>query len=591
MSFRLCSEPPDEPRWKLDVDGTRISVPGVETPSQEHVGRAEALAARVSDVRRFVSSSHSSKFGDNARSESTELLGIDFVLLDDANAVELEFSVAGRDFYIEGEYLQDGRPNFFFRCSISKLTGFASATHTRSTPIPGDNGASADKRVSRKIGTTTHSYSVNSANQLTGHGMQYDGNGNLTAHTDPSTGKRYTYEWDAISRLRAIMVDNNGDGSFASGDTRTEFFYNGAGERYRKVEKDWSGSNWDTPASSDRSYYIWCGGEICQKRVGTSSYTGVTANYFADGETRHATISQKTKYFYNFDHQGSVREVTDSNKNVLAAYDYTPFGERIWKGSGSDTFNCEFAFTGHFYHPQSGLHLALYRAYDPRTGRWLSQDPLGESGGMNLYGYMINDPMNGYDPDGRMPEWLADGILGFDEHLAPYVLGPVMGTAQGRNLLLGFSDNWLWGIPRMIRGADGVDSTADPCSGFYRTGQIVSIGTSLATGIKGATNAAGGLRNIPFYELGQKWLPHLSNPANAGKLAMWMRRTEVQRGHLLLRAANGNWLKAFLPRKSADLLKPFAPNALKTGPTPLSSAGVHIAGQAVVMYMYRNECP
>ena len=40
----------------------------------------------------------------------------------------------------------------------------------------------------------------------------------------------------------------------------------------------------------------------------------------ADGETRHATISQKTKYFYNFDHQGSVREGTDSNKNVVAAW-------------------------------------------------------------------------------------------------------------------------------------------------------------------------------------------------------------------------------------------------------------------------------
>ncbi|MEZ5327148.1 MAG: hypothetical protein R3F19_19030 [Verrucomicrobiales bacterium] len=155
------------------------------------------------------------------------------------------------------------------------------------------------------------------------------------------------------------------------GDTRTEFFYNGAGERYRKVEKEWSGSGWDTPSSSDKTYYIWCEGEISQKRVGTSSYTGVTANYYSDGETRHDN-SQSAKFYYNFDHQGSVREVTDSSKTVVAAYDYTPFGDRIWKGTGSDTFNCEFAFTGHFCHPQSGLLLAMYRAYDPRTSRWLS---------------------------------------------------------------------------------------------------------------------------------------------------------------------------------------------------------------------------
>ena len=36
-----------------------------------------------------------------------------------------------------------------------------------------------------------------------------------------------------MNRLTAIMVDNNGDGAFATGDTRTQFYYNGAGARYR----------------------------------------------------------------------------------------------------------------------------------------------------------------------------------------------------------------------------------------------------------------------------------------------------------------------------------------------------------------------
>ena len=249
---------------------------------------------------------------------------------------------------------------------------------------------------------------------------------------------------------------------------------------------------WDTPSSDDKTYYIWCDGQICQKRVATSSWgstsdpdTGVKANYYGDGETRHDTIYLKTKYFYNYDHQGSVREVTDSSKNVVAAYDYTPFGERLWKGSGSDTFNCEFAYTGHFYHPQTGHHLALFRAYDPRTGRWLSQDPLGESGGLNLYGYMINDPLNGFDPDGRMPEWVADVALWVDDH----------GGRTGAQFWLGFSDNWLLGVPKMIREADGRDSTADPCSGWYKGGEWTSVGAGLATGGKGLLNFGKSLKN------------------------------------------------------------------------------------------------
>ena len=49
------------------------------------------------------------------------------------------------------------------------------------------------------------------------------------------------------------------------------------------------------------------------------------------------------------------------------------------------------------------MHLAPYRAYDARLGRWLSRDPIGENGGLNLYGYGLNDPINTIDPDGANP--------------------------------------------------------------------------------------------------------------------------------------------------------------------------------------------
>jgi uncharacterized protein RhaS with RHS repeats len=50
--------------------------------------------------------------------------------------------------------------------------------------------------------------------------------------------------------------------------------------------------------------------------------------------------------------------------------------------------------------PQS--HAVLYwgRAYDPNLQRWLTRDPIGEQGGINLYQFVLNDPLNFIDPFG-----------------------------------------------------------------------------------------------------------------------------------------------------------------------------------------------
>jgi RHS repeat-associated protein len=87
----------------------------------------------------------------------------------------------------------------------------------------------------------------------------------------------------------------------------------------------------------------------------------------------------------------------DSTGTTRARYEHDAYGRRN-KVSGD--LEADFAFTGHYFHGASGLHLTLFRAYDADSGRWLNRDPLEEEGGLNLYGYVLNNPLNYFDPLG-----------------------------------------------------------------------------------------------------------------------------------------------------------------------------------------------
>jgi RHS repeat-associated protein len=92
--------------------------------------------------------------------------------------------------------------------------------------------------------------------------------------------------------------------------------------------------------------------------------------------------------------------VTDSTGALKARYDYDPYGKAVVVDGN---MNVDFGYTGHYFHAPSGLNLALYRAYNPALGRWLSRDPIAEAGGINLYGYVANNPLNTTDPLGLEP--------------------------------------------------------------------------------------------------------------------------------------------------------------------------------------------
>ena len=111
--------------------------------------------------------------------------------------------------------------------------------------------------------------------------------------------------------------------------------------------------------------------------------------------------------YYARDHLGSVRDVLaaqNGSRQPALHHDDPYWGATQTVGRVLS----DFRYAGMFYQQESGLYLTRHRAYDPRTGRWLSRDPLGEGAGDNLYSYVAGDPINDIDPEGMQigsPEW------------------------------------------------------------------------------------------------------------------------------------------------------------------------------------------
>src|SRR5574344_728805 len=102
-------------------------------------------------------------------------------------------------------------------------------------------------------------------------------------------------------------------------------------------------------------------------------------------------------HFPAYDLNGNVMGLVNATNGIISAkYEYGPFGE-VFCSVGDMAKVNPFQFLTKYTDPETDLLYYGYRYYSPALGRWLSRDPIEERGGLNLYGFVGNDPVNKWD--------------------------------------------------------------------------------------------------------------------------------------------------------------------------------------------------
>lgn len=256
--------------------------------------------------------------------------------------------------------------------ALYQLTG---TTHSSNT-LPKE-AYSYDQLGNRVTSHLSPSYTHNLANRLTADGVfdyTYDADGNVITKKERANGLVTSYTYDSENKLTRI--------NFPTGSSAT-YKYDALG---RRIEKNIAG---------EVTRYVYDRQDILFEYSGTGT---VNARYVHGPGVDEILAMRRGTVTYLFENDAltSVVRIT-TGTSVAGVFTYDSYGRVIAQTNSSLS---PYAFQGREFDQESGLYYFRERYYDPQTGRFLSQDPLGFAAGANYYAFVSNNPINGWDPFG-----------------------------------------------------------------------------------------------------------------------------------------------------------------------------------------------
>ncbi|MDN7875177.1 RHS repeat-associated core domain-containing protein [Burkholderia aenigmatica] len=277
--------------------------------------------------------------------------------------------------------------------------------------------------------------------QYAGIHYQYDARGNLTRRWH--NGKEGRFTWDLFDRLTHYEDER----------LKVDYTYDALGRRLSKhsqahyEERREAGPHWNRAERVKRNRELQCGFTLYgwdgdtlaweSKIADEDGFGARTTHYvYAPGSfvpaaqsVRHEPISllEQPRHggyyrrdkdplwsppppapsidslaWYQCDHLGTPQELTDEHSEIAWSVEYCAWGvvqEAIRRASGRAPIANPIRFQGQYHDQETGLHYNRHRYYDPNSGRYITQDPIGLAGGLNVYQYALN-PISWIDPLG-----------------------------------------------------------------------------------------------------------------------------------------------------------------------------------------------
>jgi len=267
-----------------------------------------------------------------------------------------------------------------------------------------------EPKLPEKLINASQTYSYNTQkNRLTSQnstGLTYDFEGQLK--TQGSTNYSYDYAHRLISQGTSTYV------------------YDGVGNRIKATRN----------STVTKYIYDAAGNLLAEANAGN-----VITKYYIYGKGLTALVDAATGqlYVYHFDGTGHTVALTNASQQTVNSYAYDPYGKVM---AQTETIQQPFKYAGQvgIQAEDNNLYYMRARYYDAYLGRFISEDPIGHNGGLNLYAYVGGNPIMLVDPSGLAASECNGCVNSTIGPLELLVGGSVRGGMAILNALINFEN-------------------------------------------------------------------------------------------------------------------------------------------------------